>query len=226
MKTLALEFSSAERSVALLDTNASGNAECRAQVTEVGMTTANTFKMIESALGRTNWRREEIEQIAVGLGPGSFTGIRAAIAIAQGWALARDVKLQGVHSAEALIQRARNEGMQGAAVIAIDAQRGEFYAARINPDSDVEKGTPALELVDAAQLQSWAEEGTTIMGPGIARKVEAARDLFPDARQVGLLALSREDWIEGEKLEPIYLRETSFVKAPPPRTIPAAGEKK
>jgi hypothetical protein len=34
------------------------------------------------------------------------------------------------------------------------------------------------------------------------------------------LALDRTDFVAGEKLEPIYLRPTSFVKAPPPRILP------
>ena len=46
--------------------------------------------------------REAIEAIAVGLGPGSYTGIRAAIALAQGWQLAREVKTLGVSSVAAM----------------------------------------------------------------------------------------------------------------------------
>jgi len=38
---------------------------------------------------------------------------------------------------------------------------------------------------------------------------------------VGQLASQRSDFRPGEKLEPIYLRQTRFVKAPPPRIIPA-----
>ena len=52
--------------------------------------------MIESALAEAKIEREQIEVIAVGLGPGSYTGIRAAISVAQGWQLARGVKLLGV----------------------------------------------------------------------------------------------------------------------------------
>jgi hypothetical protein len=38
---------------------------------------------------------------------------------------------------------------------------------------------------------------------------------------VGQLASQRTDFVPGERLEPIYLRETRFVKAPPPRIIPS-----
>jgi len=40
------------------------------------------------------------------------------------------------------------------------------------------------------------------------------------AAALARLALKRSDFVGGEKLEPIYLRETKFVKAPPPKIIP------
>lgn len=227
MKTLALEFSSAERTAALLDKDSNGAPTCLAQTSETGLTTANAFSMIDQALEDAGWRREEIRQIAVGLGPGSYTGIRAAIAIAQGWSLAGEVKLQGVNSAEALVECARSEGLRGPVAIAIDAQRGEFHAVKLSLDAAPESiAAPALELVDAKQLADWAAAGHQVLGPGINKKVSAAMDLSPDARQVGLLALRRESGVKGEELEPIYLRETSFVRAPAPRTIPEIGDRR
>jgi hypothetical protein len=47
------------------------------------------------------------------------------------------------------------------------------------------------------------------------------RLVFPRATMLGQLASGRSDFVAGEKLEPIYLRETKFVKAPPPRKLPA-----
>ena len=46
------------------------------------------------------------------------------------------------------------------------------------------------------------------------------RIVFPRAAVLGQLALHRNNFVPGEKLEPIYLRETTFVKAPPPRIVP------
>ena len=67
--------------------------------------------------------------IAVGLGPGSYTGIRVAISMAQGWQLARGVKLLGVSSAECLAAQAQAEKIFGRVNVVIDAQRNEFYLA-------------------------------------------------------------------------------------------------
>lgn len=224
MKILAIEFSSAERSVALLEENAAGEPTCVAQASESGLSTTNAFGMIDRALTQAGWEREEIEQIAVGLGPGSFTGIRAAIAIAQGWNLARDIKLQGINSAESIAHRARAEGCEGRVTVATDAQRKEFFAADVNlsPESPIE----ALELRIASheELLRREKEGSLLVGPGIQKWFPKGKELSPDALHIGLLALKRANFAAGELLEPVYPRETTFLKAPALRPIPPVNQ--
>src|SRR4051812_3856039 len=123
MKILALEFSSAQRSVAVLN-SAAGRVSSYEVIETGGM---GPFGMMEQALRQAGIEREQIELLAVGLGPGSYTGIRAAIAIAQGWQLASGIKLLGIGSDEVLAEQARAAGMTGKVNIAIDAQRNEFY---------------------------------------------------------------------------------------------------
>ena len=124
MKILAIEFSSERRSVAVV---AAGQVRARAE--ETGGRTARAFGFIEQALGEAKLDRAEIECLAVGLGPGSYTGIRLAISIAQGWQVARAVRLLGVSSVECLAAQARAEKLFGRVHILIDAQRHEFYLA-------------------------------------------------------------------------------------------------
>ena len=96
MKILALEFSSPQRSVAVLNADARGSVLAASEVVEAGP--GNTMKplgMIESALKHAGLEREQIDCLVVGLGPGSYNGIRTAIALAQGWQLASGVKLLG-----------------------------------------------------------------------------------------------------------------------------------
>src|SRR5580765_6080487 len=101
MKILALEFSSPQRSVAVLEPadDASSNARSN-EALETGANSTNAFEMIQRALRLAQLEREQIDCLAIGLGPGSYTGIRASIALAQGWQFARDVKLVGISSAE------------------------------------------------------------------------------------------------------------------------------
>ena len=61
--------------------------------------------------------------------------------------------------------------------------------------------------------------GELIVGPEVTRWFPGGRESVPDASVLAVLAAEREDFVPGDKLEPIYLREVKFVKAPPPRTI-------
>jgi tRNA threonylcarbamoyl adenosine modification protein YeaZ len=210
MKILALEFSSARRSVALVT---EGQALEAVSETDARSTTA--FALIGNVLKTSGLDRRDIECIAVGLGPGSYTGVRVGISIAQGWQIATGVKLLGVSSADAIAEQARRDGIRGAVTCAIDAQRQEFYTAVYELKDDERHVTQPLRIETLAQLKERAAGGEMIISPD-APPV-SARKIFPTALVMATLASSRSDFVAGEKLEPIYLRETAFVKAPPPR---------
>jgi hypothetical protein len=83
-----------------------------------------------------------------------------------------------------------------------------------------------LRLVTLAEARRKVQDGAIFLGPEVSTWFPEARALFPRASTLGRLAQTRREFLPGEKLEPIYLRETNFVKAPPPRAIPPPGEKK
>src|SRR5262245_27101185 len=100
MKILALEFSSSQRSVAVVHRRGDRAAEKLGEAIEAGGRAGNAFATIDELLRTAGLEREQIECVAVGLGPGSYTGIRAAISIAQGWQLARETALLGISSVD------------------------------------------------------------------------------------------------------------------------------
>jgi tRNA threonylcarbamoyladenosine biosynthesis protein TsaB len=171
----------------------------------------SAFALIEKVLLESKVSRGQVEVIAVGLGPGSYTGIRAAIAIAQGWQLATGVKLLGVSSAEAIAAQAQADKTLGRVNVVIDAQRGEFYLATWEISLSGREEVAPLKIVSAAEFHSRQSAGELCLGPDTTPKI------FPTAVMVARLAAGRANFLTGESLEPIYLRETSFVKAPPPR---------
>ncbi|HZW51285.1 MAG TPA: tRNA (adenosine(37)-N6)-threonylcarbamoyltransferase complex dimerization subunit type 1 TsaB, partial [Rudaea sp.] len=73
--------------------------------------------MIESLLVEAGISRAQLDGIAVGRGPGAFTGVRLAIAVAQGLALALDIPIVPVSSLAALAQDAPDDGASILAVI-------------------------------------------------------------------------------------------------------------
>jgi tRNA threonylcarbamoyl adenosine modification protein YeaZ len=209
MKILALEFSSPQRSVAIVQAGEFHEA----------LGSSEPFAMIDDALRDAKMDREQIDCITVGLGPGSYTGIRSAISIAQGWQLARPIKLLGVSSADAIAAQAQAEGATGRVHVIVDAQRGEFYIATYDLAAGAAREIEPLRIVSAAEVTQRANAGGALIGPEVTKWFPLGKIVFPRATVLGRLALARTHFISGEKLEPIYLRETQFVKAPPPRII-------
>jgi tRNA threonylcarbamoyladenosine biosynthesis protein TsaB len=215
MRTLALEFSSTRRSVAAI---APGHEPVEA-VAESAERNTQAFALIADVLKKVHWDRRDIECIAAGLGPGSYTGVRVGISIAQGWQIARGIKLLGLSSADAIVEQARREGLRGHVTCLIDAQRQEFYTAVYDLDDSAARTVQPLRIETLAQANERAAQGEVIVGPDDHAVI--TRRIFPTAAVIVRMALMRSDYLPGEKLEPIYLRETAFVKAPPPRFAPA-----
>ncbi len=212
MKILALEFSSPVRGAAVaVDGAVRGKAE------ERGGRSANAFKLIGEALQESGVRREEIDCIAVGTGPGSYTGIRISIAIAQGWQLARGIRLLGIRSADAMAAHVAESGVEKVFSVAIDAQRQELFLARYEVSP---AGTRLIAPFHRADESDWARmaAGEVCYRPDSLKTVEKGMiALPPSAATLARLASIRTDFISGFALEPVYLRLADFVKAPPPK---------
>ena len=130
---------------------------------------------------------EQLERVAVGLGPGTFTGLRVGVATARGLAHSRGIELVGVSSLRALALGAL-EGPGGQALAVIDARRGEVFAAAYVRDPG---GVPR-ELTAAAAL---APEG-------LAELAAAARERGGGAvRSSGTVRCATESCSTGMGLE-------------------------
>ena len=159
---------------------------------------------------------DEVGGIAVGLGPGSFVGIRIGIATALGLAASTGLPVSGVCTLDAL-GRALGERTAGARLAVLDARRGEAFAA-LYSSTGTRAWEPFVATPEAlhARLAELAEP-VLAAGSGAVRFREqlASRDAeIPDdddplhriaARHV--CALAEAGGGRGaEKLEPIYLR--------------------
>jgi tRNA threonylcarbamoyladenosine biosynthesis protein TsaB len=190
---------------------------------ETGGQSTRAFSLIEKVLAEAKIEREQIDVIAVGLGPGSYTGIRVALSVAQGWQLAfpnGGMKLLGVSSAEGVAAQAQAEKISGRVSVVIDAQRNEFYLASYDISAAGRKEVEPLRILTRAEVESRAGASELLIGPEVTRWFPNGRMVFPRAAMLGQLALNRDDFAAGNQLEPIYLRETNFVKAPPSRRTP------
>ena len=173
----------------------------------------------EELLAEAGLARSQLDAIALGRGPGAFTGVRLAIAIAQGIALALDRPLIPVSTLQVLALRAPAEATH--VLSSIDARMGEVYAARhVCVDGqwqlqgeEVVCAPEAVELPDGSR---WFGVGT---GFGAAEGVLATRlvdqldgvDAQALPRASDLLALAvpmfeRGEAMAPELVEPAYLR--------------------
>jgi tRNA threonylcarbamoyladenosine biosynthesis protein TsaB len=205
MTILALEFSSEQRSVAV-----AVNGSVLNETVETGGRGTAAFAMIDRVLAGAKLEREQIQAIAVGLGPGSYTGIRGAIALAEGWKLARGIGVTGVSSVAAIVAVAQSERIFGPVSVVVNAQRTEFYCAAYDITETGRTEIASLKILSRAEVLS-VSQGRILIGPE-APKFPGGRLVFPGAAAVSKLASARNDFQASEQLQPIYLRETSFVK--------------
>lgn len=144
--------------------------------------------LVEEVLAAAAVDWDAVERIAVGVGPGSFTGLRLGIATARGLAQARDLPLVGVSSLAALAAGA-SKGVRppyGVVVAVIDARRGEVFAA-----AEGRFGPVALKPEELAER---IEPGWLAVGDGAVRfrePLERAGAVIPadDAPQHRVSAL-------------------------------------
>jgi tRNA A37 threonylcarbamoyladenosine modification protein TsaB len=121
---------------------------------------------------------------------------------------------------ECLAAQAQAEGLLGRVHIVMDAQRNEFYLAGYEITQGDRREIEPLRIAGREEIQERGRAGGIVIGPEVTRWIPNGRILFPSAAMLARMAMGRNDFIPGENLEPIYLRQVEFVKAPPPRKVP------
>jgi len=178
--------------------------------------------MADELLAEAGISRHALDAIAVGRGPGAFTGVRLAVSLAQGMALALDLPVITVSSLAALALEAPEE--EGTAILAvIDARMGEIYAASYRRDGeggllaldDERIGTAdTLLLPQAAAWQvvgsGWAAYAAALSQrlTGTLHSADGLR--YPQAVHVAGLALREFKAGHAQAPElalPVYLRD-------------------
>ncbi len=178
---------------------------------------------IGDLLREANLTVMDLGVVAVGLGPGSYTGLRIGLTAARTLAYTAGAVLLGLDSLEGWARTAPPEATS--VHVVADAQRGDVYAADFCRESLLEP----LKLVIASRiepLQSWSQRldrQGLVVGPGLdSPRIRAAvpmemqiADARPDrSRALALLDLARQLCACGRRddlwtLEPNYLRRSA-----------------
>ncbi len=217
----------------LLTWNGAGGAAASSQL----------LPKIESLMRQAGLDFGDLQAIAFGKGPGAFTGLRTACAVAQGLALGTALPVLAVDSLLIVAEAARPEAVTGLAegaaldmLVAMDARMGEIYAGRYAWDGQrwsvlAAAALCTTEALNAACLvhppvcatgSAWAAFGTQL-SPGKARLILQAQD-----RGGALMRLAQQAWIDGQAVDaalavPVYLRDKVALTVGERQALRAAG---
>jgi len=174
--------------------------------------------MVDALLGRHSLRIKDLDGIAFGQGPGSFTGLRIGCGVTQGLALGAGLPVVGVGTLLAMAEAAQ----AGRAVCCLDARMGEIYHAAYAKTGAGWQAVHAPNLcapADAPPLTAgaWTGCGSGFAAHGPALKQRYAGQLsaimpevFPHARDIARLA-AREfkagRAVPAEQAVPVYIRD-------------------
>ncbi len=155
---------SASLYLALLDSKAN---VLSSRIREQGARGETAHILLDECLEEINYKPKAIEKICVGIGPGSFTGIRVGIALTQGFAFARQLPIYPFSSLTAMVTSVAtiSKSKEKHIVAAIAANGGQYF---------VRTEDPVIEaLIPGAKLISMASQDQLLVTSG--RIIEAER---------------------------------------------------
>jgi tRNA threonylcarbamoyladenosine biosynthesis protein TsaB len=189
MRVLSFDTATSATTVALLDANGTPRAlELTARDDPPpGARPGHARRLlalIEEVMGESGGGWEQIDRLAVGVGPGTFTGLRIGVATAHALARARNLPLVGVSSLAALALAAHRSDPAARIVALIDARRGQAFAAAWGAGEDPRTHAPRLKpsVLGPEQLEQTLHE----LGPGVLCVGDGAIKFEPVLTRAGV----------------------------------------
>ncbi|MCE7535052.1 tRNA (adenosine(37)-N6)-threonylcarbamoyltransferase complex dimerization subunit type 1 TsaB [Aliivibrio fischeri] len=196
--------------------------------------TIKILPFVDEVLKEAGVRLKDLDALAFGQGPGSFTGVRIGIGIAQGLAFGADLPMVGISTLEAMAQAGYR--LHGATQVAasIDARMGEVYFGMYQRNQDGTWTYEVAETVSAPEALStylpeqsgeWLTVGTgwdayTEALATLPLECKVSDVLYPDAEDMALLAQQKFEQglaLPAEESSPVYVRDTVTWKKLPGR---------
>lgn len=211
---LAIETSSELASCALL----SGDSVVARESGGVRTHSQALLPMVQELLTESGLRLDQVDAVAFGAGPGSFTGVRTACGVAQGLAFGLDLPVLPLITLEAMAEACRAKSGATEVLAVLDARMNEVYWAQYRFDGVwrvvAEPVLSAPELV-----QPVAAAGLAACGNGFAAypdafagkdfAAQADSSIVPHARElarIGAAAFAAGLGVPAAQAQPLYLR--------------------
>jgi tRNA threonylcarbamoyladenosine biosynthesis protein TsaB len=122
--------------------------------------------LLAGCLAEAELAPADIDEVACGVGPGSFTGIRIALSTALGFAFRRSLPVRGVSSLQAALVHPSLD-VSRPRIVLLDALRGEAFACRLEASEPARAGTDADHRIPLETLASLPS-GTIVAAEGRA----------------------------------------------------------
>ncbi|HEX5364278.1 MAG TPA: tRNA (adenosine(37)-N6)-threonylcarbamoyltransferase complex dimerization subunit type 1 TsaB [Gallionella sp.] len=219
MRVLALETSTEYCSVALWQ---DGDVVSRCEL--VGQKHSELLMpMLDGLLKEAGFRLQDVDGIAFGMGPGSFTGVRIACGVTQGLALGANLPVIGVCTLEALAEASAHDRV----IAVLDARMSELYHAAYERQGDdwIAVSEPRLckpECAPAVTGDGWFIAGSGLAAHSAALQARYAGHLrgedgaaVPQAAAIAALGarrFARGDSVDAAQALPLYLRDKVALK--------------
>jgi tRNA threonylcarbamoyladenosine biosynthesis protein TsaB len=193
----------------------------QAQLTQRGHSDL-VLGMLDQILVEADCKLADVDYLAFGRGPGSFTGVRVGVGVAQGIAFAQLLPVIPVSTLAAVAQRAIDEHGAKQVAVALDARMGEVYAAHFREEEGLavlcdQEQVCAPELFKPLNESTWFAAGTgwrehqTVLESNFAGQLsDVDTDLLPTAAAMAKLAKKEQELghsISAEQAVPVYLRD-------------------
>ena len=220
MKILAIETACPPGSIALAesdDGSSSANVVAFQAIDDARRTTQTFAIILQRLLDEAGWKPSTVDLVAATDGPGSFTGLRIGITSAKVFAYAANAKVVGLNTLE-IIARQVDHGYEGGIEAVMNAQRGEFFAARFQKRGERLEVVKPTAIISSEEWLATRVDDVLVTGPGLARYVEELADAnvadvsawTSRADTLATWAVSRaESAIDPKSLTPNYYRKSA-----------------
>ena len=220
MKILHIETSSKNCSVAISD-GEELLCVCE-EVSENYKQSESLHTFVEWALEGAEITLQDLDAVSLGMGPGSYTGLRIGASSAKGFCYGLKIPLIPVNSMETMVEPFLDQNLD-CIIPLLDARRMEVYTAVFDGNSGKMLTETEAKILDETSFQEFKDKKVIFVGDGASKakeifqlaEAEFNADVYPSAKYLIRKAVGKfnnKDFENVAYFEPFYLKEFQGVK--------------
>ncbi|MDY3363945.1 tRNA (adenosine(37)-N6)-threonylcarbamoyltransferase complex dimerization subunit type 1 TsaB [Riemerella anatipestifer] len=177
---------------------------------------------VEWALEGAELTLKDIQAVSLGMGPGSYTGLRIGAASAKGFCYGLKIPLVAVNSLETMVEPFIGQGFDFI-IPMVDARRMEVYTSVFDGNTGAVVSETEAKILDEFSFEDYKDHKILFVGDGAAKAQEVLNlpnasyksEVYPSAEYLIKKALEKamnKEWEDVAYFEPFYLKDFQGVK--------------